>query len=662
MKRSILATALSTAFAISSSTATAAGDEAAVIVTASRFEQLTSQLPVGATIITARDLARSSASTLPEALGQLGGVHLRNNSGDPSPQVDLRGFGATGDQNTLILVDGLRISENELASARLSAIPLDAIERIEILPGAGAVLYGGGATAGTINIVTRKPHPGERKAAVTAALGEHATRLLRGGASIAGERVGFSVNANDTDTDNYRRNNALKEQNLNGSLRLFGDRAEGYFNFGSGRTRLGLPGPLTEAQIAADPRQTTNPLDRLAVDTGYATLGGSVDLGGNELAMDAGWRNRRSDSFAPSFGGGSTTAIDTDVRSLTPRLRLPYALAGRDGSLVLGADWYHWDYRRRLAIPAFFFNSDIAAEQSDRAFYAYNQLQLLSTTRLTTGVRWHRSSITQQERAFVAAPQSLSRSLSAFELGLRHALDNRWSIWGRWGQSFRVANVDDNGFTGTGNLLEPQKSHDGELGVEYAAQGQRARLSVFESRVNNEIHFIAIPAAFFFNGFNTNLPPTRHRGVEADGSWTVTPAVTLSANYRYTMARFREGVFFGSNVAGNEVPLVPRHRASLGATWQISDATRLNAGLRYVGRQRYDNDQVNTFHAMPAYTLVDLKLSHLVGKWTLSAQADNLFDRKYYSYAIVPNPSVASFQAYPESGRRVLLSAGYAFE
>ena len=67
----------------------------------------------------------------------------------------MRGFGIFGDQNTLVLLDGQRISENEQASVNWSAIPLSAIERIEIMRGSGAVLYGGGATGGTINIITK---------------------------------------------------------------------------------------------------------------------------------------------------------------------------------------------------------------------------------------------------------------------------------------------------------------------------------------------------------------------------------------------------------------------------------------------------------------------------------------------------------------------------
>src|SRR3954466_5089048 len=120
----------------------AAQDES-IVITATRFPDSRRDLPVGITLITADDIKKSASSNLGDILAQFGLLQIRDLAGTQNPQVDLRGFGITGDQNTLILVDGLRISENELESAQLSSIPIDAIERIEIVRGSGAVQYGG---------------------------------------------------------------------------------------------------------------------------------------------------------------------------------------------------------------------------------------------------------------------------------------------------------------------------------------------------------------------------------------------------------------------------------------------------------------------------------------------------------------------------------------
>jgi iron complex outermembrane receptor protein len=134
-----------------------------VTVTATRFDDTATRYPIGVSVITAQDIERSTASTVPQLLQSLAGIRTRDLSGSPNVQVDMRGFGIFGDQNTLVLLDGVRISEYEQVPVNWASIPLASIERIEIMRGGGAVLYGSGATGGTINIITKAP---QRKRAV----------------------------------------------------------------------------------------------------------------------------------------------------------------------------------------------------------------------------------------------------------------------------------------------------------------------------------------------------------------------------------------------------------------------------------------------------------------------------------------------------------------
>jgi iron complex outermembrane receptor protein len=149
MKKSMRARAFAPAlsvlfFAVSQSYAENISPDV-IVVTATRFESAKDEKPIATQIIQGDEIREASATSLSEVLNKLGGVHTRINlSGGPDAPLDLRGFGMTGDQNTLVLLNGQRISENEGVSARISTIPLNSIDRIEILRGAGAVLYGGG--------------------------------------------------------------------------------------------------------------------------------------------------------------------------------------------------------------------------------------------------------------------------------------------------------------------------------------------------------------------------------------------------------------------------------------------------------------------------------------------------------------------------------------
>ena len=111
------------------------------------------------TVITAEEIAHSPAQTLPEIIAQTPGVQLTSLYGGVNGAktiVDLRGFGAFATSNTLVLINGRRLNDIDMAGVDLSTIPRNSIERIEITRGnSGAVLYGDNAVGGVINIVLK---------------------------------------------------------------------------------------------------------------------------------------------------------------------------------------------------------------------------------------------------------------------------------------------------------------------------------------------------------------------------------------------------------------------------------------------------------------------------------------------------------------------------
>ena len=127
-------------------------------------------------MITTEQIKNASQQSLPEFLAAHSGLSLVNNffgNGTQSAAVDFRGYGAVGDENTLVLLNGIRIKNNDLSSVNWSSIPLDSIDRIEIVKGSGGVLFGAGATAGYINVITKRQKPNERSMKVTTDLGSY---------------------------------------------------------------------------------------------------------------------------------------------------------------------------------------------------------------------------------------------------------------------------------------------------------------------------------------------------------------------------------------------------------------------------------------------------------------------------------------------------------
>lgn len=665
MKRSIIAVL---AAAIAPLALAQSPEEPVVVVTAARFPENRLEAPVGMTVITAPQIAASAATNLPQLLSQEAGIATRDSTGGPDWQIDMRGFGMTGDQNTIVLLNGQRLNEIELTTIGWTAIPLDSIERLEILRGSGSVLYGGGATGGTINIITKAPQPGLSSASLGGSTGTYATHEARAGGSLAGPGIGLSLLATGYVSDNYRVNNRVEQQNLEGEARGFGKNGSLALKAGIDNQNLRLPGARTAAELQADPRGTSTPGDFSTRDGRRASLVGSRDVGFGEFAAELGYRQTARTSLLKDYSGfGSDTYTDTlsKVWSLTPRLKVPYEAAGNRHRLVVGIDVDDWDYQSRRASSQEMLDNPAArilATQRDAAFYAQHQSLIGEITKLTLGVRWQRVTVTVRDTVNPApyASQSKTSNPGAWEVGLRQDLTAATSVYGRAGESFRVATIDEvysqfGGpvFDSIVTLLEPQTSRDYELGTEYRSGPLRVRASAFAMDLKNEIYFFAPTFS------NINLPPTRRQGLEVDTSVAVSPSISFFANASVTDARFRDGIIGGVDVSGKTIPLVPREKVNAGVSWQLAQNSLLNGVARYVGRQYYDNDQTNTFPSrMPAYTVADLKFSQTLGRLTLGASVNNLLNEHYYTYAI-RNGAGTSFNAYPQRERNFLLTAEY---
>lgn len=661
---------------------TATGEPPQVIVTGSRFnEAFNTGTAVGATVISAEDIARSGALTVYDVLRRLGGVQTRSNlAGTPDDTIDLRGFGVTGDQNTLVLIDGVRVSENELQSARLSSVPLNSIERIEILRGSGAVLYGGGATGGVINVITKGARPGAKNLNVGVLAGSYGTTDMRLDGGIAGQPIGLlggasvavDFAANRYATDNYRRNNAAEQQNISGRIRLIGERGEVGLRLASERSHSQLPGALSIAQYRADPRQASTPNDWADTDANRYTLYGNYRWEYVEFAADV-FRRDKVDRFYNNFGPGNGTNFTrsgSSVDGFNPRVRITAPVFGLANQLVVGYDTSRWNYRNQ---QAFLFagnasegdlgNGNLSGNetgtQHNEAWYFKDDLRI-GTVRISAGAR--RESLKQSAQNPLGFPAlaltRTERDLHAEELGVAWNFLPAWTWFGRLGNSYRIGNIDENRFRfpNPGFLL-PQTSKDMETGVSYASRALDADFRLFEHRLTNELMFV--PATVQPpNGSNINLSPTERRGFEVSAKWRPRADFDVSAFYTHVRARFRSGSFGGASLTGNEVPLVPRDRVSLQANWRITAVDAINVGWQYVGSQIYDNDQSNRFgQRIPAYSTLDAKYTRRIGNVDLSIIGTNLGNRGYYAYGVVSGTGTGASNAYPERKRGLFVSA-----
>ena len=634
----------------------AADDQAAVIVTATRFNETDPDVVANISVITRQDIRSTPAQNLPEVLATRAGVDVRQIGGAMGryATVDMRGFGATATSNTLILVDGLRINPVDLGSIIWSAIPLESVERIEIVRGSGTVLYGDGATGGVINIITDKS--GRPKAAMTATLGSHDYKGVDIQLANGNDQAYFNLFANHVDANGYRDNSQQDQQTASGRVGWLLDRGEVFTDFAIYKESAGQPGAIFSGAYHNDPRSTRNPFNTEDRDGYRMRPGISYRLDDRitleaELALD----HQELDAKYFAVFGNSASSRVRDTTSFTPRLRWRHDLASLPSETVIGFDYYDGEV---TADNIGFANQDASQESS--ALYLQNITRFTQNLSLTLGGRTQRMKQKAQQDAYApffspAVSGSATRTRNAYDLSLSYAA-NDWRIFGKTGTSFRFPNVDELfGFDPllfvpvfAGNL-KPQHGTTNEIGGSIAVGAATLRASVFRLDLDDEIGYDDVLGA------NVNFPETRRTGAELEADWKLTEGLQARLSYAYTDASFRAGAY-----SGNAVPLVPRNLASAQLTWNAGRSGSYTAAARHVGERRYGGDYTNSQAMLSGYTTLDLQASWNLKPWKITARLLNALDKKYSPLAGYSATRNDTFY-YPTDPRSFFVSGRFDF-
>ena len=614
-----------------------------VTVTATRFAEAAADLPFGVSVLTADDIKASGATTVNDAIMKLLGVPGRIDlygGGDYS--LDLRGFGTTADNNQVVIVDGIRINEADLGGTRLAGIAIDSVERIEVIRGSSAVLYGEGATGGAIVITTKAGRGTARQnqADVYAAAGGFGLREARARGTLVAGEFSFDASANKRDTDNDRANFRSKTDGASVAGQWSNDWLRAGARYAYDHLDTGLPGSLSAAQYEADPHQTNTPLDSASIRNSRSSVFGEALVGDWQIGADAGWRSKSLNSNSSGF----VYAYDVDASTYALRARHAAKFGGYANSFIAGFDRGEW---KRTVLGS--FGSE--ANQRSSAVYAKDELTLPSGTRLSAG--WRTESVKKDNSS---ATERIDERPNAWELGVVQPVAAGVSVYGRYGRSFRLANVDEFGFTTPGVTLKTQTSRDAELGARWAYSGGRAELRLYRSALTNEIGYdpnaIGPNSAFGFNGANVNYDPTRREGVELEVMQALSSTANLRVNAATRRARFRAGAY-----EGKDVPLTPRHTLSVRADWSPAAGHRIDGGINLVSSQSPDFDNACR---MPSYTTADLRYAYQWNQAEFALGVSNLTDAKYYTQAFSCSAGVVN-SIYPEAGRAVTASVRLHF-
>jgi iron complex outermembrane receptor protein len=611
-----------------------------VTISGARFASDPALAPIGATVITADDIRRAGAADVNQAIRKVGGVYGRQSlDGSPDFALDLRGFGATSSQNLVVMLDGVRMSENDLGGPILSTIPIETIERIEIVRGGSSVLFGDGATGGVIQIVTKRgaAAAGTRGSA-RAEAGQYGLRDGRVSLATGWDAFALDAALGAQRTDNYRANNAFKQNTFSGGAAWRYGAGRVGVRIDSARQDSGFAGSLTQAQFELDPRQASTPRDFGSVDADRVAFSAEHRIGSVDLAAELSHRTKQVDSTYYFGGAPSHLRYESRQTQFSPRLRQLAQFDGMLNELVAGLDLGRWN---RITTSDF---GGADESQSARAVYLRDEMKFNAmNARLALGMRHE-----QIDKDAAGAPGS-KQSQNAWEVQGSVDASAQVNLFAKAGRSFRVPNADENGFRASTEVLRIQSSRDLELGARLGDAGRGATVRVFRHALTDEIFYDPTLNGF---GANTNLDPTERRGAELDAHAALAASLRLSAHLQHVTARFRAGPN-----DGKEMVLVPKNVATVRLSWVPGNGHSVDAGVQWVDRQRDGGDFANTCPArIPSYATLDARYARQIGRWEFALAGLNLGDRQYYSNAFSCGAGI-----YPSDGRQIKASVRYDF-
>ena len=648
-----------------------------IIITSSRL--IKNQLLGGSThIITRNEIQNYPGDSLVKIISKLPGIEFKSLYGNgfgAYESIDIRGFADTAKSNTIILLNGHKLSNIDSGFVDFSSIPINSVERIEVIKGNSAsVLYGGGATAGAINIITDQLPGTDDKYFASTTTGSYGQ--FEGYVSGTKSFEDFSVSGNSSYavSDGYRRNNGLRQKNGNIELNgLVNDKTTFHINISAFDNYVELPGDVPVYSYSAgalnglngfsiDPRSTDTPKDFATKHGHKAFLSSTYNLNSNvEVINDLSYRFNKSQGL---FLSSSTTDTEMDVISYNPKIKLRNEFYGFEFDTITGIDSSYTYYRSdRMADDGFPTNQVYKFSDSSLGLYFNSETKISSSNKLGLGARVQGNWLKATD--FVGPASGANRtsnydSLSydpqyAFHLGFESDLNTYGSIFSRLGRSFTYPNVDQRIGQFEYNVshdfkLRSQVSNDIEIGHKF----KNDRL-----KISNAFYYMNLRAEIYYDAVdfeNKNLPHSKRYGFESSADYKLNQYIYLSNSFTFAKAKMRAGRY-----KGKEIPGVPSLTNTFEVNLKVTDNIQLYSNLYYKGSTRMINDTKNFQVKIEEYYLLNMGVKGEIEGFKYSLAANNVLDKSYYNYAVASASTYNAYNTYPLSEFNMLLKISKEF-
>ena len=647
-----------------------------VVVTATKTEETRKDVPNSVIIMDEIDIQESPARSLGELLVNELGIDLRTygNFGGASQEIHIRGMGSDGTQ---VFVNGVNVNSPSLGVADVAKIPLNNIERIEIVKGSGSLLYGTGAMGGTVNIHTKRPKRDKMDLKASVGYGSENTYDLSAeqGMFLRGD-VGYYVTANRKETSGFRDNSDLTHNDV--SLKWVldkGDVLDIYFYGDYIDREYGRPGvkpPAGTQDFYANGVQVyssdaASMLDKGSDEDAHLVL--QVKSNPNEwlgLKVRGDYTHMKNYNLTRYYnsltGGvpGSKTWTTNKVSTIEGNIDVkPF----KGSSLLLGADYRDYDWKNEN-VNLDDNGTEVAGSREktkahlySKGVYAEAQYRPCKYFKALAGIRHENHSTFGIENLprFGLTGNPFENTVLKFSKGKHFKAptpnDLFWphEDWG-WGMGAE------------GNpTLKPETGWHTDMTAEQALFDDKVliTLTYFKWDIDDKIRWV--PDANFF------YRPQNLDSYEADG-WEV--GTKIGPFYNMILALYYTNTDAQENRKGGakrQALYTPDDQFRGDLAYWTGFGLSATATVRYVGARPgyYANDtDINSTKTLPHYWTAGLKIEQrLYDHWILVFHGNNLFDKGYETYVANFTDSVgtSTLSGYPGAGRSFFFSVTYEY-
>lgn len=604
-------------------------------------------IPANVTVITAEQIRRSKALTVQQLLIPLEGVAFSDQQGfglASNATLNLRGIVNSSRTNALVLVDGIRQNRMTGDEVQWQSIPVEQIERIEVIRGGGGTVYGEGALAGVINIITKQDGLKPVQAETGAELGSFGWKKTFAGAYGRVEPVRYGIHMSRRLVDGEResswsRNTTIRSNT--GMELLPGLSTDLHLTHSEDTTAF--PGLLTLAQVQQRAEQSNSFHGFNTTETHQASLDtalGPVD--GLSGALSLFW-SRRVQTSEDSTSFNSFTITPSHGLSLRTNHEI---VGGSIGHLLvsgieLGSD------KATTGDPGAGPDSEVTRE--GYGLFAEETLMFGERFSLVGGLRFDKSRYATS-LSFPDFNGSLRFEGWSPKLGASLMLvPDQLRLFTSYSRPFKAPNVDDFssriGSIARSNAdLQPQQADTYELGLSGSASGVDAGITGFYIRIKDEI-------LYNNSAFTNQNYDTRRFGCELSARTEPFEGRTrLFGTYTFVDAEFRKGQFNADTIPG-----VPEHTLHTGLGVSPVEGLWIDLDWRLVHDLVRINDFNNILPLADNYGVVNFVAQYDVPKRVVGRQGPDL-----NVYVRVDNLTNEEYVTYQSSNSSNLLGAGEA--